>query len=277
MSEYEQQELGFEGRTRNHQRLRRGIYLLPSVFTVGNMLCGFYAVIAVLKGGVADLDYAARAIGFAIVFDVFDGFVARATHTNTEFGKQFDSLADVVSFGIAPAALAYTWGVRGMLASDSMQAHHIYELGWFVALIFVICCAWRLARFNVHGMAPGGSRYFVGLPTPAAAGLVAATVHALRTPLVDWRWASAWLALVLAAAALMVSTVRFRSFKDVPWGKRQHSVSIVLIGLLIGAIFMYSDVVLILIAGVYVVSGIVLHIVRVFRQRVVAHPERPPA
>jgi len=277
MKDFEQQELGFEGRQRNHQRLRRGIYLLPSLFTVGNMLCGFYAVLAVLKGGTADLDYAARAIGFAIVFDVFDGFVARATHTNTEFGKQFDSLADVVSFGIAPAALAYTWGVRGMLASDSLQAHHIYELGWFVALIFVICCAWRLARFNVQGMAPGGSRFFVGMPTPAAAGLVAATVHAFRTPLEDWRWAAAWLALVLLAAALMVSTVRFRSFKDIPWARRQPSVSIVVIAFLVGAIFMYSDIVLILIAGLYTVSGIVLHLVRVVRQRSVAHPSRPPA
>jgi CDP-diacylglycerol--serine O-phosphatidyltransferase len=223
------------------------------------------------------LDYAARAIGFAIVFDVFDGFVARATHTNTEFGKQFDSLADMISFGIAPAALAYSWGVRGMLASDALQAHHIYELGWFVGLIFVICCAWRLARFNVQGMAPGGSRFFVGMPTPAAAGLVAATVHAFRAPLQDWRWAAAWLALVLLAAALMVSTVRFRSFKDIPWARRQPSVTIVLLAFLIGAIYMYSDIVLILIAGLYTVSGIVLHLVRVVRQRFVAHPSQPPA
>jgi CDP-diacylglycerol--serine O-phosphatidyltransferase len=158
-----------------------------------------------------------------------------------------------------------------------LQAHHIYELGWFVGLIFVICCAWRLARFNVQGMAPGGSRFFVGMPTPAAAGLVAATVHAFRAPLQDWRWAAAWLALVLLAAALMVSTVRFRSFKDIPWARRQPSVTIVLLAFLIGAIYMYSDIVLILIAGLYTVSGIVLHLVRVVRQRFVAHPSQPPA
>jgi CDP-diacylglycerol--serine O-phosphatidyltransferase len=97
MREPDQQELFIE--PRNH-RLRRGVYLLPSAFTVGNLLCGFYAVLATVKGGIVDLDYASRAIGLAIVFDAFDGFVARATHTNTEFGKQFDSLADMVSFDI---------------------------------------------------------------------------------------------------------------------------------------------------------------------------------
>ncbi|MGC1187423.1 MAG: phosphatidylcholine/phosphatidylserine synthase [Candidatus Acidiferrales bacterium] len=275
MRDTEQRELGFDGRIRNQQRLRRGIYLLPSAFTVANMMCGFYAVIAVLKGGPADLDYAARAIGFAIVFDVFDGFVARATHTNTDFGKQFDSLADMVSFGIAPATLAYAWGAHGMLTSDAPQARHIYQLAWFISLFFVICCAWRLARFNVHGMAPGGSRFFVGLPTPAAAGLVAATVHAVRGPIDDWHWAGAWLALVFVAAALMVSAVRYRSFKDVPWARRQPSLTIVLIASLIGAIVVYSEIVLILLASVYVFSGVALHVVRVTRQRFVSHPSRP--
>jgi CDP-diacylglycerol--serine O-phosphatidyltransferase len=275
MKDNEQRELGFDGRLRNQQRLRRGIYLLPSVFTVANLMCGFYAVIAVLKGGPADLDYASMAIGFAIVFDVFDGFVARATHTNTDFGKQFDSLADVVSFGIAPATLAYTWGVHGMLASDAPQAHYIFQLGWFISLTYVICCAWRLARFNVQGMAPGGSRFFVGLPTPAAAGLVAASVHAFRAPIEDWRWAAAWLVLVFFAALLMVSAIRFRSFKDIPWARRQPSVTIVLIACLIAAIVVYSEIVLILIASVYIAIGIVTHVVRVARQRALSHPSRP--
>jgi CDP-diacylglycerol--serine O-phosphatidyltransferase len=275
MRDTEQRELGFDAKLRNQQRLRRGIYLLPSLFTVGNMMCGFYAVIAVLKGGATDLDYAAMAIGFAIVFDVFDGFVARATHTNTDFGKQFDSLADVISFGIAPATLAYTWGVHGMLLSDAPQARHVYELGWYISLFYVICCAWRLARFNVQGMAPGGSRFFVGLPTPAAAGLVASAVHAFRAPLEDWRWASAWLVLVLLAAGLMVSAVRYRSFKDIPWARRQPSVAVVLIACLVGSIVVYSEVVLILLASVYVTFGVVTHAVRFARQRFVSHPSRP--
>ena len=275
MKDNEQRELGFDGRLRNQQRLRRGIYLLPSVFTVANLMCGFYAVIAVLKGSAMDLDYASMAIGFAIVFDVFDGFVARATHTNTDFGKQFDSLADVVSFGFAPATLAYTWGVHGMLASDAPQAHYIFQLGWFISLTYVICCAWRLARFNVQGMAPGGSRFFVGLPTPAAAGLVAASVHAFRAPIEDWRWAAAWLVLVFFAALLMVSAIRFPSFKDIPWARRQPSVTIVLIACLIAAIVVYSEIVLILIASVYIAIGIVTHVVRVARQRALSHPSRP--
>src|SRR6266568_3196767 len=163
MREFDQHELGLEGfRPRNH-RLRRGIYLLPSILTVLNLLCGYYAVLAALHGGADNFDYAARAIGFAFLFDSLDGRIARLTGTNTEFG-------------------------------------------WFVGLAFVICCAWRLARFNVHGMAPGGSRYFVGLPTPAAAVVIAAVVHAYawKVALIkDWRWSMAWMGLAAVLAALM--------------------------------------------------------------------------
>lgn len=273
MNEFEQneQEVAAEQRPRNH-RLRRGIYLLPSFFTVANLLCGYYAVLATLKGGLVDLDYASRAIGFAILFDALDGRVARATRTNTEFGKQFDSLADVISFGIAPAFLAFAWGVRGMLQSDAGPAKHVYQLGWLVSFAFVICTAWRLARFNVHGMAPGGSRYFVGMPTPAAAGMIAAMVHAWKLPLDDWRWAVAWLAMVAALAALMTSTVRYYSFKDIPWTRRQPSLALVLMALLCWSIVVYSEEVLLLIAGTYAASGVSLHVVRVVRHRLVSRP-----
>lgn len=256
---------------RNH-RLRRGVYLLPSALTVGNLLCGFYAILATVKGGVPDLDNAAKAIGLAILFDAFDGTVARATGTNTDFGKQFDSLADMVSFGIAPAILAFTWGVRTMLESDALEAHHVYSLGWLVSLAFAICGAWRLARFNVQGMAPGGLRYFIGMPIPAAAGMVAATVHALKEPIQDWRWSVLWLCLVFSLAALMASTVRYPSFKGVPWGKRQPSVTIVLLALLVWLIFVYSEPVLLLIASGYMASGLTLHVVRVVRHRLVSRP-----
>src|SRR5260221_6650705 len=111
MSDSEQHELGFPGARRANLKLRRGIYLLPSSLTVANMLCGFYAVMSTLKGGSTDLDNAAKAIGLAILFDSFDGFVARANHTSSELGKQFDSLADIVSFGVAPAALGCSCGV----------------------------------------------------------------------------------------------------------------------------------------------------------------------
>ncbi len=269
MSDDPQRDFGFV-EPRNHN-LRRGIYLLPSAMTVANLLCGFYAVLATLKGGVPDLDNAARAIGLAILFDACDGFVARATHTNTDFGKQFDSLADMVSFGIAPAILAFSWGVRTMLDNYAPEGHHVYQLGWLVSLAFVVCGAWRLARFNVHGMAQGGSlRYFVGMPIPAAAGMIAATVHFLKEPLQDWRWSLAWLCLVLSLAALMASSIRYPSVKGLPLGKRQPSVLIVLVALLIWLVVVYSEPVLILLASSYMASGLTLHVVRVVRHRLVS-------
>ncbi|MGH9681709.1 MAG: CDP-diacylglycerol--serine O-phosphatidyltransferase [Candidatus Acidiferrales bacterium] len=271
MSEFEQHELGFPGARRPNLKLRRGIYLLPSSMTVANMLCGFYAVMATLKGGGTDLDNAAKAIGLAILFDSFDGFVARATGTSSEFGKQFDSLADMVSFGIAPAVLAFTWGVRGIAETEALDIRHLHQIGWWVALSFVICCAWRLARFNIQGMAPGsGSKYFVGLPCPAAAGLIAATVHALKIPIEDWRWSIFWMFVVVGDAALMSSTVRYRSFKEMPMARRQPSLLIILIGLLVWLIVQYSEVVLMLIATSFVVSGLTLHVVRMVRHRMVS-------
>jgi CDP-diacylglycerol--serine O-phosphatidyltransferase len=273
MNNFEQHELGFPGSRAANLRLRRGIYLLPSLLTVANMVCGFYAVMSTLKGELSDLDNAAKAIGFAIVFDSFDGFVARATGTSSEFGKQFDSLADMVSFGIAPAVLAFTWGVHGILASDLVDIRRVHEIGWWVGLAFAVCCAWRLARFNIQGMAPGGgSRYFVGLPCPAAAGLIAACVHALKIPIEDWRWSIVWMGVVAGAAGLMASTVRFRSFKDIPWARRQPSVLIVPIAVLVPLIFYFSEVTLMLIATCYVAIGVALHILRVARHHLGSHP-----
>ena len=259
-------------RFRNH-RLRRGIYLIPSIFTVANLFCGYYAILNTLKGADTDLDWAARAIGFAVFFDAMDGFVARAFEANTEIGKQFDSLADMVSFGIAPAFLAFAWGVRGILQSDDGVALQVYQLGWFISFAFVICCAWRLARFNVQGMsAVAGSKYFIGMPTPAAAGMIAAIVHAWRTPIADWRWSLSWLILVAMLSALMASTVRYYSLKGAGWMRRQPSLVFILIALLVASIVMFSQAVLLLIAASYAVSGITLHLVRTLRRRPVSHP-----
>src|SRR5437899_3148583 len=182
MGEPEQHEIPFKERRLRFRnpKLRRGIFLLPAAFTSANLLCGYYAIVASLAGAPDDLNRAAKAIGLAILFDSLDGRVARMTGTNTEFGVQFDSLADVVSFGVAPAILAYAWGIRSVTAMSPEALHQLGLFAWVCCLFFLICCAWRLARFNVKGMAPGGSKYFVGMPTPAAAGVIAAVGHALH-------------------------------------------------------------------------------------------------
>lgn len=267
MGDYEQLTIPNLERKKQSRRLRRGIFLLPSIMTGANLLCGYYASIASLIGGREDLDHAAKAIGIAIVFDALDGRIARMTGTNTEFGVQFDSIADVVSFGIAPAILAYAWGYHNVTAviGESFLGH----FAWLCSLTFLICSAWRLARFNVKGMEPGGNKNFVGMPTPAAAGVVAAIVHAFHWagPINDQRWSYAWFMLLPLLGALMTSTVRYYSFKDVPWTKKQPSVTIILVVLLVGIIWRYSEYVLVIIAGTYALAGISLHMVRALRHR----------
>jgi CDP-diacylglycerol--serine O-phosphatidyltransferase len=252
---------------RNH-RLRRGIYILPSIFTVANMLCGYYAILATFEGQVSDFDNAARAIGIAILFDTLDGRIARMMGTNSEFGREFDSLADVVSFGIAPAILAYAWGVRSLAAATVglPGGLHLINLGWLVGFFFVGCCAWRLARFNIQGMAPGGNKYFAGMPTPAAAGMIAAMVHAFG-PIQDVRLSILWLALVVALGVLMSSSLRHYSFKDIQWTRRQPSLAILLLFLLIGAVVLFSHLTLLIIASAYTAHGVVLQLVRYVRHR----------
>jgi CDP-diacylglycerol--serine O-phosphatidyltransferase len=273
----DQQEIPFEGRRHRAQaRLRRGIFLLPAMMTSANLLCGYYAVVASLVGTADDFNHAAKAIGIAIVFDSLDGRVARMTGTNTEFGVQFDSLADVVSFGVAPAVLAYAWGVRAV----ATQVPWIGSMGWVCCLAFLLCCAWRLARFNVQGMAPGGSKYFVGMPTPAAAGVIASVVHAFRKdgplgvggPLADSKWSLAWLALAVALGALMTSKIRFYSFKDLPWSKKQPGILILLLAILGAAVWKFSEWALLLLACTYAITGLTLHVVRFIRQRMVSRP-----
>ena len=213
------------------------------------------------------MDNAARAIGFAIVFDSLDGRVARAMGTNSEFGKQFDSLADVVSFGMAPAFLAYAWGIHAAAAISSPEGSHLIQLGWLVGFFFLGCCAWRLARFNIQGMAPGGSRFFAGMPTPAAAGMIAATVHFFQNPISDARLSVLWLALLVMLGLLMSSSWRHYSFKDIPWTRRWPSLSVVLLVLLVGGIIFFSRPTLLALGAAYVAHGIIMQAVRSARHR----------
>jgi len=272
MADYEQQEMPFQGRIHRNPKLRRGIFILPSLFTVANLLCGYYASIAALMGGREDFDHAAKAIGLAILFDSLDGRVARLTGTNTEFGVQFDSLADVVSFGIAPAILAYAWGFRNLAGAGGEGLHQLGEFAWICCLAFLICCAWRLARFNVQSSVPNASKNFVGMPTPAAAGVVASIVHACHFvgPITEANWSIPWFMVLLALGGLMISTVRYSSFKEIPWTRKQPSVMVIGLCLLVGVIWRYSEVALLVIAGTYALAGVTLHIVRVLRHRMVA-------
>jgi len=277
----DQREIPFAERRFRNARFRRGIFLLPALFTSANLLCGYYAVVAAMHGAVAiasakgdfsDFDHAARAIGLAILFDSLDGRIARLTGTNTEFGVQFDSLADVISFGIAPAVLAYCWGVRNISMNSGINVEQLAQFSWILCLVFVICCAWRLARFNVQGMAPGGSKFFVGMPTPAAAGVIAAIIHGFNEPLHDYRWSIAWFLLVTSLGALMTSTIRYYSFKDIPWTRKQPSATVIVILMLIAVVWRFSQITLILFACTYAAAGVALHFVRFFRHRFATRP-----
>jgi CDP-diacylglycerol--serine O-phosphatidyltransferase len=252
--------------------LRRGVFLLPSLFTAGNLLCGYFAVLLAFRGTSADFDAAAKCIGLAILFDSLDGRLARLIGGDSELGKQLDSLADVISFGVAPALLAFVWGLHGLSENDGL-AKHVLLLGWIVTLGYVLCTAWRLARFNIQGMMPGTSnRFFVGMPTPGAAAMIAATVHAVKFPLDDIRLAIAWLALVAVLAVLMVSKLRFYGFKDLKWNVRQPPIVLVLISLVAVLAYFYSEQVLLAAATLYTLSGPVLWIYRAAHLRAAGSP-----
>src|SRR3954469_13089705 len=233
--------------------LKKGLYLLPSAFTAANIGMGYYAVMAALRGfqilgggaaggelerATAHFDSAARAIGWAVLFDALDGRIARLTKTTTEIGIQLDSIADVVTFGIAPAVLVYAWGYgaafqqAGALTGWDDQLH---KLGWFLSFMFLICGALRLARFNVQatrprtpaeGSAKVDKKSFLGLPIPAAAGLLAALIRFAPRPLLTYGreysnlYAGILMGVVAVLGALMVSTIRYSSFKTLGAGRR---------------------------------------------------------
>src|ERR1700685_3049656 len=261
--------IGQEEEPRRHfrsHRLRRGVYILPSACTVANMLCGYYAILATLDGKITDFDNAACAVGAAYLFDAMDGRIARAMGTESAFGREFDSLADIVSFGVAPAFLAYAWGICAIAAANAPEALHLTQMGWLIGFIFVACCAWRLARFNIQGMAPGGNKYFVGMPTPAAAGMLAATVYYFHgVPIQDIRVSLLWLALMVALSVLMSSTLRFFSFKDIPWTRKQPSLAVIFLGVLLACLVCFSHIMLFIITACYTLHGPIMQVFRHFR------------
>jgi CDP-diacylglycerol--serine O-phosphatidyltransferase len=167
--------------------------------------------------------------------------------------------------------LAFAWGVRSLTIAGTQQGELLSDMGWVCCLGFLVCCAWRLARFNVQGMTPGSSKYFVGLPTPPAAGVIAALVHGFNgRPLHDWRWSAAWFVLAAALGALMTSTIRYYSFKDIPWTRKLPSLTIVLAFILIAVIVKFSEFALVILACTYVAVGVALHLTRFIRHRMVS-------
>ncbi|MGA9040335.1 MAG: phosphatidylcholine/phosphatidylserine synthase [Terriglobales bacterium] len=262
------------------RRLRKGMYILPSLFTTANIALGYYAILQVTHGTIADsahFNNAAKAIGFAVLFDGLDGRIARMTGTSSEFGRELDSLADVITFGVAPALLAWMWGFRqlppNMLSSQEMVGK-IAQFGAIASFLFLVAGASRLARFNIvanpQPSNPGrpGKKYFVGMPIPAGAGVIAAVVHfSDGDPLVWWGSAITWMLIVVTAAYLMVSTWRFYSFKDIDFNRRQPFRVIVLFALLIGGIWFFSQWVLFVVALTYMFSGIFWRLQWMFRRK----------
>ena len=232
------------------RRLGRSIFILPSLFTVGNIFCGYYAILATIH---ANYDQAAQAIGIAIILDMLDGRIARLTNSATGFGLQLDSLADVISFGIAPSILALFWGLSSL----------DYRLGWIAGFTFAICGAVRLARFTVQA---GHLKHFVGLPIPAGGGTLAAIVHFFGAPISNRIAAGFMAAAVFFLAFLMVSTIRYSSLKYLTLGRKSH-LTILVIALLVAMIYNYSKPTLLVIAMTYSLSGISLRILASLKRR----------
>lgn len=251
-------------------RLRRGMYILPSVFTAANIGAGYYSITqtlaAVASNGNAQvhLDWAAIAILFAIPFDALDGRIARMTNTCSDFGKELDSLADVITFGVAPSLLAFIWGFHFL--PDSVNAElrqNLVHAGAFLSFLFLIGGASRLARFNISHDAqprnPGRAdrKYFVGMPIPAAAGLIAATVHFFGGfPVEAWWVAIPWLLIVGLSGFLMVSTWRFWSGKEINLSRRHPFQLLFLLAALLYVMIRFSGTVVFLMTLLYMFSGL---------------------
>jgi len=265
---------------RPRRRFSKGMYILPSLFTTANLGLGFYAILEVMHSTAADywhLNNSAKAIGFAVLFDGLDGRIARMTGTTSDFGRELDSLADAITFGVAPAMLAWTWGfflMPPVLFSEGQWHVKLTQLGAIACFLFLMAGVSRLARFNITANPqpsnPGrpGKKYFVGMPIPAGAGVIAAVVHfEAGDPIASWYSALTWIAMVTAVAYLMVSTWRFYSFKDIDFRSRHPFRLIILLGALFYGILAFSGPVLFGVALLYMASGVVWRLQWMFRRR----------
>ena len=277
------------------RRPRRAAYALPTLFTAGNIFLGFISIMRSFRAGILanaggggvteNFTIAATAIGAAVFLDGLDGRIARMTNTVSDFGREMDSLADVISFGIAPAVLAFAWGVQFVDSGFGENLRgQLFNAGSFISFFFLLCGAARLARFNVQKNPipknPGRAdrKYFIGLPIPAAAGMVAAVVYAFDAqPIAWWPLSVVWLALLALLGFLMISTWRYYSFKGINLNRAYSPLIIILLGVFIYLIRNYSRPVLLAMAASYVGSGIAIRIGGILRRRLRPHPAPPPA
>jgi CDP-diacylglycerol---serine O-phosphatidyltransferase len=265
-------------RIRDNARIHRSLSIVPSLFTIGNIFCGYYSIVSTLRG---QWDHAAILIGIGYILDGLDGRIARLTNTSSDFGVQLDSLADIITFGIAPAILALHWGFGASEGLPGSVAMHVRQLGTLASFAFVVCGALRLARFNLQSKKPSDAvsrRYFVGLPIPAAAGMLASVVHFFKTPTLMVGSALLWGLLILLMAFLMISTVRYFSFKELDVKKPKPSSALFFMAILIWLVMFYSEEVLLAMATIYVSSGLVgkiLQMVRRFMPGAVATSSEP--
>jgi CDP-diacylglycerol---serine O-phosphatidyltransferase len=275
-------------------RPRRAAYALPAFFTAGNIFLGYISVIQSFQGAMlasgkgigaeAHFELAAKCIGFAVFLDGLDGRIARMTNTTSDFGRELDSLADVISFGIAPAVLAFAWGIQFLDATiDAVIREYVVQAGYFISFLFLLCGSARLARFNVQKNPipknPGrpDRKYFVGLPIPAGAAMVASVVYAFgSSPIHFWPFAVVWLALLALVSFLMVSTWRYYSFKDINLLRPRSWMTVIGLGSLIYLIWNYSQLALLAMSAAYVASGIVIRIGGIVRRHLRPAPPRQP-
>jgi CDP-diacylglycerol--serine O-phosphatidyltransferase len=234
------------------ERLSRGLFVLPTLFTVGNLFCGYLSIWSSIRG---TFETAALLIIVAAVLDALDGRIARLTHSTSKFGEEYDSLADLVSFGVAPAVLAYSWGLADFA-----------RLGWMASFFFVVCGSMRLARFNIQTRIVD-KRYFVGLPIPAAAGVIAAMVLATPERLVDRVFMTGLLVATFVLSYFMISTIRYRSFKDLDLKRRRPAWILPAIALVFLVIAYRPALSLLTITVVFAASGPVARLIGLFRRK----------
>lgn len=234
------------------EKMKKGIYVLPNLFTTASLFCGFYSIIASVKG---QFPIAATAIIFAIILDGLDGRIARMTNTMSKFGAEYDSLSDMVAFGVAPAVMMYTWSL-----------FHYGKWGWIAAFLFALCGALRLARFNIQ-ISIVDSKVFNGLPIPAAAAVTATAVLLYYFLGGKGRFTDLIVIVsVVILAFLMVSSVKYYSFKDLNFFARQPFVSFFFIVLILIIVVAEPEIMIFTFAVGYSISGPAWHAVRMIRK-----------